>query len=217
MPELLLATNNPGKVREYKVLLSSCGFDLVTPAVRGINIEVAETGSTFTENASIKARAFAAASGLLTLADDSGLEVDALGGEPGVWSARYGGKSSDNERIALLLENLECVPAELRTARFRCVIAIASPDGSLRLAEGTIEGVITSGPRGYHGFGYDPVFLLPGLGKTMAELSADEKNRLSHRAVAARRACDLLRNDIKGKNSQEISSYSVKKHINHQA
>jgi len=196
MPELLLATNNRGKIREYAELLSGCGYQLVTPAEKGIDIEVAETGETFADNAVLKARALAAASGLLTLADDSGLEVDALGGAPGVHSARYAGdNASDAERIALLLKNLVGVPVDRRAARFRCVIAIANPAGNVRMAEGSIEGIIAFTPKGSNGFGYDPVFLLPDIGKTMAELPPGEKNRLSHRACAARAACDLLKRD----------------------
>jgi XTP/dITP diphosphohydrolase len=194
MAELLLATNNMGKLAEYRDLLSGCGFSLVTPAEKGISIDVAETGSTFAENASIKAQTLATTSGMLTLADDSGLEVDALGGDPGVRSARYAGKkATDTERIALLLKNMEGISLERRTARFRCVIAIADPGGRLELADGSVEGVIAYTPRGNHGFGYDPVFLLPGKGLTMAELSPAEKNRISHRAVAAAEAWAILR------------------------
>jgi XTP/dITP diphosphohydrolase len=194
MPELLLATNNKGKISEYRELLSDCGFSLVTPADKGISFDVSETGGTFAENAAIKAKEFAAASGILTLADDSGLEVDALGGAPGVRSARYAGeKASDAERIALLLKNLEGIPVERRTARFQCVIAIADPRGRLKTVEGSVQGVIAFTPRGSHGFGYDPVFLLSDIGKTMAELSHEEKNRISHRAAAATKACVLLR------------------------
>ena len=194
MPELMLATNNKGKIAEYLELLSGCGYRLVTPAEKGLFIEVPETGSTFAENATIKARALAAAFGLLTLADDSGLEVDALSGEPGVRSARYAGdNASDAERIALLLKNLEGVPSERRTARFRCVIAIADPSGRLELVEGSVEGMISFIPRGNYGFGYDPIFLLPVGDKTMAEFPAAEKNRISHRALAATKACQLLR------------------------
>jgi XTP/dITP diphosphohydrolase len=194
MPELLLATNNRGKLAEYRELLSGCGFILVAPAEKGISIEVAETGATFAENAAIKAWALAATSGILTLADDSGLEVDALGGGPGVRSARYAGeKATDADRITLLLKNLDGVPHERRTARFRCVIAIADPVGGLRLADGSVEGVIAFAPRGSHGFGYDPVFLLPDRGFTMAELLPEEKNCISHRAVAAAQACEILR------------------------
>jgi XTP/dITP diphosphohydrolase len=204
MPELLLATNNKGKIAEYRELLSGCGYRLVTPAEKGISIEVAETGNTFAANATLKAKILAEASGLLTLADDSGLEVDALGGEPGVRSARYAGdKGSDADRIALLLKNLEGTPSEMRMARFRSVIAIADPGIGLYLAEGSVEGMIAFAPRGTNGFGYDPVFLVRGLGKTMAELEPREKNRISHRAVAAVKACEILkaimakRNDIK--------------------
>ena len=194
MPELLLATNNKGKIAEYKELLFCCGFSLVTPAEKGISIDVAETGSTFAENAAIKAKTLAAASGLLTLADDSGLEVDALGGEPGVRSARYAGeKTSDADRVVLLLKNLEGVPVERRAARFRCVIAIADSAGRLELTEGSVEGTISFAPRGNHGFGYDPVFVLPEGDKTMAELPPEEKNRISHRAIATAKACMVLR------------------------
>jgi XTP/dITP diphosphohydrolase len=193
MTDLLLATNNIGKIAEYKKLISGCGFQLVTPAEKGIAIEVAETGNTFADNATIKARALAAVAGMLTLADDSGLEVDVLGGDPGVRSARYAGeKASDADRITLLLKNLEGVPLERRTARFRCVIAIADPAGGLVLAEGSVEGKIAFAPKGNHGFGYDPVFFLPERGETMAELPAEEKNRISHRAVAAAKACKIL-------------------------
>ncbi|PPD58730.1 XTP/dITP diphosphatase [Dehalogenimonas etheniformans] len=193
-PELMLATNNRGKIGEYRDLLSGCGYELVTPAQKGISIEVAETGGTFTENAALKARALASTLGLLTLADDSGLEVDALGGDPGVHSARYAGdNATDSERIDLLLKNLEGVPSDQRTARFRCVIAIADPAGEVRFAEGRIEGLISFAPRGHYGFGYDPVFYLSDRGKTMAELPVEEKNRISHRAFAAAKACLMLK------------------------
>lgn len=193
-PELLLATNNPGKVREYSELLSGCGFELVTPAGRGIEIEVAETGGSFTENAVIKAQAYAAVSGLMTLADDSGLEVDALNGAPGVLSARYAGdQASDAERNSLLLTNLQEVPLLRRTARFRCAIAIVEPSGGIHHVDGAVEGIIAPAPRGACGFGYDPVFYLPELRLTFAELEPAEKNRISHRAAAAAKACIILR------------------------
>ncbi len=189
----MLATNNKGKIREYRELLSGCGFELVTPAGRGIDIAIAETGETFGENAAIKARAFAAASGLPALADDSGLEVDALDGAPGVLSARYAGEgASDTERNALLLENLRHVPLPRRTARFRCVIAIAEPSGGIHLTDGVIEGLISLAPRGTSGFGYDPIFYLPERHLTIAELEPAEKNRISHRAAAAVKACLIL-------------------------
>lgn len=185
---LLIATRNLGKLREYTLLLSGLPFDLTSLDGEKVRLEVEEVGRTFEENAILKARAYARASGLLTLADDSGLEVDALGGAPGVASSRFGGAGlSDADRIRLLLTQLQGVPAPRRTARFRCVIAVAAPRGETWTAQGACEGVIAEAPRGHRGFGYDPVFLLPEWGKTMAELEAEEKNRISHRAVAARR------------------------------
>ena len=193
MIKLLVATNNPGKVREYEALLRGLPLTLTYPAQEGIDIEVEETGSTFAENACLKAAAYARASGLLTLADDSGLEVDALGGEPGTRSARYAGQgASDEDRYRLLLSKLKGVPWERRTARFRCVIAVARPQGEVRTAEGTCEGVIAFEPRGEHGFGYDPVFYMAECGQTMAELELEVKNRISHRARAAEGARRIL-------------------------
>ena len=191
--QLLLATNNQAKVREYQSLLQDLPYRLVTLAEQGITTAVSEDGETLEENASIKAKAFAAESQLLALADDSGLEVDALGGEPGPLSARYAGEgASDIERIDYLLARLKDVPGEERTARFRCVIAIATPDGKVELCSGECRGLITLEPRGNHGFGYDPVFYLPELGKTMAELPLPLKNQVSHRGQAARNACQVL-------------------------
>jgi len=193
MIKLLVATNNPGKVREYEALLRGLSLTLTYPAQEGIDIEVEETGSTFAENACLKATAYARASGLLTLADDSGLEVDALGGQPGTRSARFAGEgTSDEDRYRLLLNKLEGLPWERRTARFRCVIAIATPQGGVRTAEGTCEGVIAFEPKGEHGFGYDPVFYMPEHGQTMAELEPEIKNRISHRARAAEGARRIL-------------------------
>jgi len=191
--KLLLATNNKGKVREYKSLLRGIPHQIVTPADECIAAEVEETGSSFEENAGLKAAALAAASGLLTLADDSGLEVDALGGEPGVLSARYAGEgASDADRINYLLEKLKGVPEKERNARFRCVIAIASPEGNIQTCSGECRGVIAAKPGGNNGFGYDPVFYVPELGKTMAELPPEEKNKVSHRARAAEKAREIL-------------------------
>lgn len=190
---LLLATANEGKIREYRSLLSGIPYRLITPADLGITVEVTETGASFEENASLKATAFAGASGRLTLADDSGLEVDALGGEPGPRSHRYAGEhASDPERIAYLLARLESAPEKDRTACFRCVIAIAAPAGPVMLFSGECHGVIIAEPRGEHGFGYDPVFYLPELGKTMAELTLEEKNLVSHRARAAEKVRQIL-------------------------
>jgi XTP/dITP diphosphohydrolase len=198
LPKLLLATRNPGKIREYRELLRDVPFTIATLEEEGVQLEVKEEGGSFEENASLKARAYASASGLLTLADDSGIEVEALGGGPGPLSARYAGPhASDEERLALLLRALEGVPWERRRARFRCVIAIATPQGEVRTVEGIREGVVAFEPRGENGFGYDPIFYLPELGKTMAQLPLEEKNRLSHRAEAARKAAQLLR-EMKG-------------------
>jgi len=166
---------------------------MITLDEAGITVEVEETGSTMEENAIKKASEYAVLSGLTTLADDSGLEVDALGGEPGVHSRRYAGENaSDEERNAYLLSKLENVPCERRDARFKCVIAIVLPDGKIKTCEGVCEGVIAFEPRGNEGFGYDPIFHMPELDKRMAELTLDEKNRVSHRAKAAQKARFLL-------------------------
>jgi XTP/dITP diphosphohydrolase len=192
--KLLLATNNQAKVREYKHLLQSLPFELVSPAEQGITNAVSEVGGSLEENARLKATVMAGESQLLALADDSGLEVDALGGEPGPLSARYAGEgASDRDRINYLLARLKGVPWEKRSARFRCVIAIATPDGEVELCSGECHGFITFEPEGKQGFGYDPVFYLPELGKTMAELPLEIKNQISHRGQAARQACQVLR------------------------
>jgi XTP/dITP diphosphohydrolase len=192
--KLLLATSNQAKVREYKHLLQSLPFELVSLAEQGITTVVSEVGGSLEENARLKATTLAAQSQLMALADDSGLEVDALGGEPGPLSARYAGEgASDRDRINYLLARLKGVPWERRSARFRCVIAIATPDGEVELCSGECRGVITFEPKGRHGFGYDPVFYLPELGKTMAELPLEIKNQISHRGQAARQACQWLR------------------------
>jgi len=193
-PKLLLATNNQAKVWEYKSLLSDLPCKLVTLAELGIKIAVDEVGESLKENARLKATVLAARSQLLALADDSGLEVDALGGEPGRLSARYAGdNASDKERIDYLLSRLKGVPWEKRTARFRCVIALATPDGKVGFCSGECEGLVTFAPRGKHGFGYDPIFYLPELDKTMAELPMEVKNRVSHRGQAAAKARQVLR------------------------
>ena len=208
-PTLLIATGNPGKLREYADLLRDTPFRLVSLKDVGITREVEETGDTFAENAWLKASGYAAMSGLLTLADDSGLEVDALGGEPGVRSARYGGDAclSDPDRVSLLLRNLVHVPWHERTARFRCIINVARPSGSVcsegstELSEGpellasvvgSVAGMIQYEPEGDDGFGYDPVFHLPSFGRTVAQLALEDKNRISHRGCAAGRARKTL-------------------------
>jgi XTP/dITP diphosphohydrolase len=187
LTKLLIATHNPGKLREYEALLVDLpGTELTSPQREGLAVEVEETGKTFAENATLKAQIYARASGLLTLADDSGLEVDALDGAPGVRSARYAGANrGDRDRYQKLLAVLCDVPPGQRSARFRCVVALASPGGKVHTAEGVVEGEIGFQPRGEHGFGYDPVFHVDGLeGLTMAELDPELKNRISHRARA---------------------------------
>ncbi|MCL0074506.1 XTP/dITP diphosphatase [Dehalococcoidia bacterium] len=189
MPKLLLATNNRGKLRELSALISSEAWELTTPAREGVEIEVKETGKTFEENAAIKAMAYAKAANLVAIADDSGIEVDALNGEPGVLSARYAGEwASDRQRADHLLANIAGVPGEKRSARFRCVIAIATPEGEVEFCSGECRGFIALESRGVNGFGYDPIFYLPEFGRTMAELNFEEKNRVSHRGKAAREA-----------------------------
>jgi len=191
---LLIATRNRGKLAELTALLAGVPFTLVSLDDVGIDRDVEETGATLEENATLKAETYASLSGLPTLADDSGLEVDALGGEPGPLSARYAGEgASDGQRIAFLLEKLENVSEDPWHARFRCVIAIVWPSGRTELHSGTCLGQIVRQPRGSSGFGYDPVFLLPEIGKTMAELSSEEKNGISHRSVAARKAAASLK------------------------
>jgi XTP/dITP diphosphohydrolase len=195
MRKLLVATNNKGKILEYQSLFKGIPYHVVTLAECGITTEVDETGSSYRENAALKATAYAKESGLLTLADDSGLEIDALGGEPGIRSARYAGSgANDNIRNGFVLYKLTGVPEKKRTARFVCVIAIASPDGKVQFCEGERRGLITENPRGAHGHGYDPIFFMPDTGKTMAELTLDEKNQVSHRARAALKARALLMN-----------------------
>jgi XTP/dITP diphosphohydrolase len=192
MRKLLIATNNKGKLAEYLELLKDLPFELTWPEKEGLKLKVEEKTGSYRENAIAKAVTWAKATGLITLADDSGLEVDALGGAPGPVSARYGGLETDRERYELLLKKMEGIPWPQRTARFRCVIAIAYPDGEVHTFEGVMEGLIALEPKGEHGFGYDPVFFLPELGKTVAQLTLEEKNRLSHRAQAARKARDFL-------------------------
>lgn len=195
MNKLLIATNNKGKVVELQELLTGTGIEFVTPAEIGLELDVEEDGSTYEENASKKAVAFAQASGLISLADDSGLEVDALGGAPGLYSARYSPMpgAKDADRRAFLLHNLKDKQRPW-TAHFHATIAIAIPEGSVELAEGNCYGEIIPEERGTGGFGYDPIFFIPELGKTMAELEMEEKNRLSHRARGVMNALPILKN-----------------------
>ena len=185
MSRLLIASNNPGKVREFQDLLALDDLEILTPAQLGLKLDIAETGSTYAENASLKAAAFASAAGIITLADDSGLEVDAIDGLPGLHSKRFLAETaaSDSDRRRLLVTWLLSKPRPW-TARFRCVLALAVGQGALTIAEGTCEGEIIPAERGQNGFGYDPIFLISEFGKTMAELSMAEKNQISHRARA---------------------------------
>ena len=194
MQNILIATHNAGKLREFSAMFARTPFELVSLSDVGIDVDVEETGATYVENATLKAAAYAKLSGLPTLADDSGLEVDGLDGEPGVRSARYAGEdANDDDRIAFLLQKLNNVPRERWTARFRCVIALTRPDAPAELFEGRCEGVVTDRPRGESGFGYDPIFYIPEMGRTMAELSFDEKNRVSHRGRASQSVISALR------------------------
>ena len=189
--ELLIATQNPGKMREFRLLLAPLHADLHFPLELGLQVKVPEDGTTYADNARQKALTYARASGLLTLADDSGLEVDALDGAPGIHSARYT-PGCDADRVAVLLAQLRTVPWEHRTARFRCVVVIATPTLALCSTEGVCEGLIAFEPAGQGGFGYDPIFYLPEHGCTMAQLPETEKNRISHRARAARAVMPML-------------------------
>lgn len=193
MKQLLIATNNKGKIKELQDLLKDTDIELFTPSQINLKLDVIEDGKTYAENSTKKAIAFAEASHLVSLADDSGLEVDALSGAPGLYSARYSPKpnATDKDRRLYLLKNLKDKPRPW-TARFHATIAIASPNGTVHLTEGICEGEIIPEERGTGGFGYDPIFLLQTLGKTMAELSMDEKNRLSHRARAVMKAKPVL-------------------------
>jgi XTP/dITP diphosphohydrolase len=193
MFKLLIATNNPGKMVEIRALLEQRELELLTPAQLGIELDVPEDGTTYAENALLKGRAYASAAGLLTLADDSGLEVDALDGQPGLHSARYVDRpgATDADRRRKLLERLNG-KSRPWIARFRCWVALVDPEGQEQLAEGACEGEIIPEERGNNGFGYDPIFLVTELGKTMAELDMAEKNQLSHRARAVRAALPLL-------------------------
>ena len=197
--KLLVATHNPGKVREYQTLLAGLPLEVTYLDAEGIMLEVEETGHTFAENAVLKATTYAHASGLWTWADDSGLEVDALGGAPGVYSSRYAGSgASDADRYRKLLDALTGVPWQQRTARFRCVVALATPAGDVQTVDGACEGIIAFGPAGSNGFGYDPVFYLPSRGLTMAQLPAEDKNETSHRGRAARAAETMLEAMLRG-------------------
>ncbi len=198
--ELVLASNNPGKLREIRAILEPLGMEIRTAAQAGFKGEVEETGDTFEANARLKACTVASALGLPALADDSGLTVEALGGAPGVYSARYAGpNATDAERSAKLLRELAGVPPEKRGAAFVCVMACCLPSGRVLTAQGRLEGRIALAPAGENGFGYDPVFELPERGCTVAQLTAEEKNAISHRGRALRKLAQGLEDFLKSR------------------
>lgn len=180
--KLVIASNNKGKIREYKQLLEPLGYEVMSQSEAGIDLDVEETGTTFAENSALKARAAYKLCGCAVLADDSGLEIDALNGEPGVYSARYGGLGSDEERTALVLEKLKDVADDKRGAHFTCTIHFIKADGEEIAVEGKVFGKIGYEPVGENGFGYDPIFMYEG--KSFAQVDAETKNAVSHRANA---------------------------------
>jgi XTP/dITP diphosphohydrolase len=197
---IYLATKNQGKINEVKAELRDLDIDVLTPDPDGSFPEVIEDGSTFLENALKKAKALADATGGETLADDSGLEVDALGGKPGIFSSRYSGPgATDETNILRLLDDLKGVPEERRSARFRCVIVLYRPGADPEVFEGILEGRIASEPAGCYGFGYDPVFFVPEYNRTVAQMTAEMKNRISHRGQALR----LLKKSLQMRGSRE--------------
>jgi XTP/dITP diphosphohydrolase len=193
MRKLLLATGNQGKIKEMKALLQSIEAEILTPGDLDLVLQVEEAGKTYSENAARKAKAFAAAANMLTLADDSGLEVEALRGAPGIYSARYSPKSgaTDKDRRDYLLQQLQGFPKPW-SARFHCTVALTSPGAEFHFAEGNCAGEIIAEERGEAGFGYDPVFLVSELGRTMAELTLVEKNQISHRSRAVKALLPIL-------------------------
>ncbi len=195
--KVALASNNQNKLREMKEILAPMGWEILNMKELGIHVEPEENGLTFEENSEIKAVAVMQACGLPAIADDSGIEVDALGGAPGVHSARYGGEAcrDDRERNQFLTKNMEAVPDGARTGRFVSVITMAMPDGSVISARGELEGEILRQEVGDGGFGYDPLFYIPAEGCTMAQLSPQRKNEISHRAVALKRFVDKIQNN----------------------
>ncbi|AUZ27356.1 XTP/dITP diphosphatase [Bacillus cabrialesii] len=193
MKEAIIATHNPGKVKEFKEILEPKGYDVKSLAEIGFTEEIEETGHTFEENAILKAEAVARAVNKMVIADDSGLSIDNLGGKPGVYSARYAGEQKDDQaNIDKVLSELKGIEKEQRTARFRCALAVSIPGAETKTVEGHVEGYIAEEPRGEYGFGYDPIFIVKDKDKTMAELTSDEKNKISHRADALKKLSKLL-------------------------
>ena len=195
--KLVLASKNKGKLKEMQTLLQECGVEVVLQSELGIDVDVDETGTTFAENALLKAEAICKISGMAAIADDSGLCVDALQGAPGVYTARYGGEGLDDEgRYRLLLNNMKGLSP--RTCHFATAIACVFPDGTVLRAEGECHGTVAYAPMGTDGFGYDPIFFVPNLKKTFAQLTAEEKNAISHRGKALRQFAKVLEEHLKG-------------------
>ncbi len=193
MEKLIFATGNENKMKEIRMILADCGYEILSMKEAGIQADIVEDGSTFEENAIIKATAISKLCGCLVLADDSGLEIDYLNKEPGIYSARYMGEDTSYDiKNAALIERLNGVPDEQRTARFVCAIAAAFPDGRVEVKRGNIEGRIAYEPAGENGFGYDPIFYVPEFGKTTAQLDPEEKNKVSHRGNALRLIREVL-------------------------
>ncbi|BDH62502.1 non-canonical purine NTP pyrophosphatase [Lysinibacillus sp. PLM2] len=197
MKQIVIATKNKGKAKDFEALFNPLGYEVVTMFDVAPNMEIEETGTTFEENAVLKAETLANKLGKIVIADDSGLAIDELNGEPGVYSARYAGDHDDEANIVKVLEKLQGVPEEKRTARFCCALAIAGPDLKTFTVFGTCEGVILTEKRGTNGFGYDPIFYVPALNRSMAELTPEEKGTISHRGNAIRKLALELPNLLK--------------------
>lgn len=192
MKQVVIATKNKGKAKDFEALFTPLGYEVVTMFDVAPDMEIEETGTTFEENAVLKAETLSNALGTIVIADDSGLAVDALDGAPGVYSARYAGDHDDEANIVKVLGNLKGLPEEKRTARFMCALAIAGPDLETTTVFGSCEGIILEEKRGTNGFGYDPIFFVPALNRAMAELTPEEKGAISHRGNAIRKLADLL-------------------------
>ena len=193
MQKLLIGTTNIHKIQEFTSIFANLPYLITNPRIENINLKVDENGISFSENALTKAKSYCESSQMISISDDSGLEIDALDGNPGIYSARYGGiKLNDEDRVKLILKEMSEVPKEKRQARFRCAIALAWPSGKILIREGTLEGIIEFTPKGCNGFGYDPILYLPKYNKTVAQLDSKQKNNISHRATAAKKILQHL-------------------------